>query len=239
MDAKVVVNEVDYDFYKILDTVEIINFTGGETILQPQVHELIDYLIEQDLAKNITLTLLTNASKYPDKLIDRFKQFKDVFYTVSIDGLGDVIEYQRRGAVWVDVETNALRLWKEFGAVVNYVITPVNVFTITDFLDWAYSHNMDIIYISLVFGANYFPAAVIPDELRLPLVDQLLQYKTKFGNSKLDQYYIELVDRVCTILTVEHNPQLLEKFIRKIRDEDAASKKKLSEVVPEWKPYFE
>ena len=36
-----------------------------------------------------------------------------------------------------------------------------------------------------------------------------------------------------------HNPETFKKFIARIKIEDQASKKTLSEVVPEWAPYFE
>jgi hypothetical protein len=223
------------DFYNILETVEIINFTGGETVLQQQVHELIDYLIEKDLAKNITISLLTNASSYPIKLIDKFKQFKNVFYTISIDGVGDVIEYQRRGSIWNTVETNALQLHHDMGCVVNYVLTAINVFGFTEFLKWAYHNKIDKIFISTVFNIDFFSVIVIPDDIKQTLIKKLELEKLLYT----DQCYIDLLDRVIDILnTMKFSPEDLTRFINRIRMEDIPSKKPLSQIVPEWAPYF-
>jgi len=221
------------DFYQLLETVEILNFTGGETLLQTQVHEVIDYLVEHDLAKNISVSLLTNASKYPESLLEKFKQFKNVFYMVSIDGIGEVIEYQRRGAKWSTVEETALKLFNEFGCVFNYVLTSVNIFSFLDFVSWIEKHKFDKVFISLVYDrTKHLSVNGIPPELKDPLL-------IKLKNNNFTGLYRELVDRVIGILErAIYDPTLLDQFIKSIRLEDSVSKKKLIEVVPEWRPYF-
>ena len=228
-------NPADSDFYSLLENVEIINLTGGETILQKQVEELMDYLIEKDLAKNIVITLIANASSFPNKLIEKFKKFKDVFYTISIDGVGDVIEYQRRGSNWLQVEANALRINKEFGSIINCVVTGVNVFGIVDFLQWAEKNNVGKICISPVFRELHLAIDVVPDELRKSLLEKLQSGK-QHANSRFVEYYTQVIS---LIETTPHNPETLKKFIARIKIEDLASKKSLTEVVPEWAPYFE
>jgi MoaA/NifB/PqqE/SkfB family radical SAM enzyme len=202
--------------------------------MQKQVHELIDYLIQKDLAKNIIITLLTNASKYPIELIEKFKLFKDVFYTISIDGVGDVIEYQRRGADWKTVEENALKLWESMGCTINYVLTAVNVFSILDFISWLTEHKInDKIFISLVFNKEYLSIAAIPPELRNPLLNKLQLARSV---TTMNQ---DIIDRVLEIFDqIEYQPLLLLEFLKYIKIEDAASKKTLVEVIPEWTPYF-
>jgi sulfatase maturation enzyme AslB (radical SAM superfamily) len=225
---------VTSDFYSMLDTIEVLNFTGGETLLQTQVHDLIDYLIDRDLAKNITISLLTNASKYPEKLVEKFKKFKDVLYTISIDGVGTVIEYQRRRAVWSEVEQNAIKLWNNMSGVVNYVLTAVNVFSFLDFVDWASKHNINRVYISIVFDrTKHLSVSVIPPELKDPLLSKL---RTAVYTN---EYYNGLVEQVIKIIeSTPYEPQLLDKFVQSIIIEDKVSKRSLTEVVPEWGPYF-
>lgn len=222
------------DFHKLLETLEILNFTGGETLLQTQVHEVIDYLVEYDLAKNISVSLLTNASKYPEPLLAKFEQFKNVFYMVSIDGINDVIEYQRRGAKWSTVEETALKLFNEFGCVVNYVLTAINVFSFLDFVSWIEKHKINKVFISLVYDrTKHLSVSVIPLELK----EQLL---IKLKNNSFTGIYAGLVNQVIDILErATYDPALLDQFVKSIVLEDSVSKKKLVEVVPEWKPYFE
>jgi MoaA/NifB/PqqE/SkfB family radical SAM enzyme len=234
---KIIKKDYHEDFHRILDNLELLNLAGGEPIQQKQVHEVIDYLISNDIAKNLTISVLTHVGKYPKNLQEKFKQFKNVFYTLSIDGIEDVIEYQRRGAIWQDVEANTIQLQKEFGCVINYVLTAVNVFSFDQFVDWIHTHNMDRVIISLVYESNKnLSVDVIPLELKTPLIEKLQLAKNNYTNER----YIKLFDRVIDILVkANYNETLLLKFIEQIYIEDQVSKKKLVDVVPEWKSYFE
>ena len=251
---KIVLNAKDPDFYELLKQVEIINFTGGETVLQKQIYELIDYLIQEKLASNITITLLTNASSYPEELMEKFSQFKGVVYNISIDGVGDVIEYQRRGCNWPTVEANSLKLLGVgyIGIVINYVLTAINVFTVMDFVDWAYSHNigpkyiddLDVSFINIspVFRLEFLGQEVLPPELKKIAVERLQQGKLRYSaeSGVLELYYTKLIDRIIHIVnSAEHRPSYLPQFKSHIRKEDTASKKSLVEVVPEWTSYFQ
>lgn len=224
------------DFYQLLDNVEILNLCGGEPLLQTEVHKLIDYLIEHDLAKNMTISLLTNASKYPEKLIDKFQQFKNVFYTISIDGVDNVIEYQRRGCKWSETEQVALRLINNFGCIVNYVVTAINVFSFIDTVDWFAKNNIDKVVLSLVFDANKnISVKVIPPAIKGPLLEKLKLNTNRYSNNKLNDLIVQMIS------ILENNdfvPDLLPAFKEQISIEDLVSKHKLIEVVPEWAPYF-
>lgn len=231
------INDVDSDFYNILDTVEIINFTGGETILQNQVKEIIDYLIAKNRAKDIIITLITNCSGLPDRLEEKLRQFKDVFFTISIDGVGDVIEYQRRRSSWENVSNNALKIYGNFGSVINYVLTAVNIFGFGDFIKWAHSNKMDRITISPVFRHEYYSAAVIPNDIKNKILQKLIEDK---GNYLHDPHWSNLFDQVISVIEKSvHDPNLIPRFVEHIRQEDSVSKKKFIDVAPEWKSYFD
>jgi len=250
---KIVVNEPDADFYSVLDRVEIINFTGGETVLQKQVHDIIDYLIQRGRSQEILITLLTNASSYPENLMEKFRKFKGVIYNVSIDGLGDVIEYQRRNAVWSEVEINSLKLINhEFIAtVVNYVLTAINVLSAMDFVDWAYRNNIgpefendlhvSYINISPVFRVDHIGQGALPPELRELALQRLYQGLEKYKSigTVLATYHTNLIQRIIDVIeSTPHDPVYLPRFIDHIRKEDTVSKRKFLDVVPEWRPWF-
>jgi uncharacterized radical SAM superfamily Fe-S cluster-containing enzyme len=250
--SKIVLNKADPDFYSALDSVQVINFTGGETVLQKQVHEIMDYLIEKDLSKNILITLLTNASSSANELDSKFRHFRQVIYNVSIDGVGDVIEYQRRGCVWSQVAANSLELlFHEYiSTVVNYVLTAVNVLSAMDFINWAYQHGIgpklpehafrSYINVSPVFRVDHLGVAAMPPELRQLALTRLMQGRNQFSaDTMFDQYYRGLVDRFINVInSTPYNSEYLPMFIDYIRKEDSVSQKTLVEVVPEWASYF-
>ena len=250
---KIVLNSPDPDFYSVLDRVRVINFTGGETVLQKQVHDIIDYLIDSGRSEQILITLLTNGSSYPDALIEKFRRFRGVIYNVSIDGVGDVIEYQRRGCVWSEVEANSLRLIRnrDFFTVVNYVLTAINVLTAMDFVDWAYNNGIgpvddndlevNFINISPVLRVDHLGQSALPPELRQLALHRLQQglarYQTYTGS--LAEYHRRTIQKIINIIeATPWNPEHTLQFWDHIRQEDSVSKRSLLEVVPEWGPYM-
>jgi MoaA/NifB/PqqE/SkfB family radical SAM enzyme len=243
--TKYEINPVDLDFFEVIKDVKILGFTGGETILQPEVNRLIDYVIEQGLAPDMIITILTNASDFPDKLVEKFQQFKKVLYTVSIDGVGDVIEYQRRGANWDKIQKNVIKIHaSSVHEIVNHVVTAINVLTAMDFVDWCHTNDLKFASISHVFQ-KYLGVAALPPELKELALQKLKEGRKRYEHYLLPEYtnyeygYVNTIDRlISTVEHVESDPQALAKFVQHIKIEDTASKKPLVEVVPEWAPWF-
>jgi len=240
------INPVDSDFFDVIRDVKILGFTGGETILQPEVNRLIDHVIEHDLAKDMIITILTNASDFPDRLIEKFQQFKRVLYTVSIDGVGEVIEYQRRGASWATIVENVAKIQASpVHEVVNHVVTGINILTAMDFVDWCYANNLKYTSISHVFQ-EHLGIAALPPELKALALDRLRAGRKRYEHWATPEYsnhekgyYVQTIDRlISTVETVEFKPAALAQFIKYIKLEDTVSKRPLREVVPEWAPWF-
>lgn len=243
--SKYEVNPVDADFFDIIKDVKILGFTGGETILQPEVNRLIDYVIEQGLAGDMIITILTNASDFSDSIVEKFKKFKKVLYTVSIDGVGDVIEYQRRGAKWDTIQQNARKIHASpVHEIVNHVVTAINILSAMDFVDWCHDNDLKFASISHVFQ-EHLGIAALPPELKTMALDRLREGRRRYEHYLNPEYinyeygYVQTIDRlISTIEHIEFKQDALEKFIQHIRREDTASKKPLREVVPEWAPWF-
>jgi hypothetical protein len=240
------INPVEEDFFELIKNVKILGFTGGETIMQPEVHKLLDHIIEQDLAKNMIITILTNASEFPEKMIDQFAKFKKVLYTVSIDGIGPVIEYQRRGADWPTVEANAIKIHQcsYTHEIINHVTSAVNIFSAMDFVDWCHSHDIKHISVSAVYQ-HHLGMAVLPPELKSLALERLTQGRQRYEHYKdypqdpWAKNWLRTIDQLInTLTTSQFDPDALKQFVDHINLENTASKKPMHEVVPEWAPWF-
>jgi len=244
--TKNVTNPVESDFFDLLKDVKILGFTGGETILQPEVHKVIDQIIEKDLAKNMIITMLTNASDFPDEMVEKFKHFKKVLYTVSIDGIGEIIEYQRRGADWNTVEKNTIKIHQTpvVHEIVNHVVSAINILHAMDFVDWCHANDMKFIAISPVYQQNTLGVAALPPELRTVALERLKNGRKRYehyrtGYTNHEKNWLDTIDRlISSVENVEFSPDALQKFIKHIELEDMFSKRPLREVVPEWAPWF-
>lgn len=241
---RIVLNAVDQDFYDVLQQVEILNFTGGETVMQQQVHDLIDYLIQENLSHRITIFLLTNCSTYPEPLIEKFQKFHNVVYLCSIDGVGPVIEYQRRGAKWPDVENISLRLiHHEFiSTVVNTVLTAVNAPSFVDLVQWFHDNRVPNVVVTPVFRVDHLSIAALPDGLKTLTRERLTQARSEYAGRQdgwTDANTVALIDSVVTMLDrTAHDPQALHLFREHIMQEDSVSKVKFLDAVPDWQPYW-
>lgn len=238
-------NELAHDFAKFIDGVEVINFTGGETVMQRQVVDMITQLAQQPSAKDKTIFLLTNASSYPEHLEASFKKFYRVIYMCSIDGVGPVIEYQRRNAVWSEVEANSLRLIHHdtIACVINYVLTSINVLSFMQFVDWIYDNNISRgITISPVFRNEYLGVSALPDTLRSQVNQDLEQGLVRYQSidGPVARRCVELIETVQSVLrTTAFSPDDLKQFVRHIKKEDQVSVQPFVKVVPQWAPYFD
>lgn len=237
---QVVLNESDQDFYTILKDIEIINFTGGETLMQPQVHQMLEYLVNNNLAQNKTIFILTNATTYPEKLMSLFEHFRQVIYMCSLDGVGSVFEYQRRGADWSTVSVNSLRLFKHprIATVGNLVLTAVNAPGIKDFVQWVQDNGIyNGISVSPVFRAEYLDVGAMPDQLRIQTISELEQMS--FSSDTVGNNCRSIVSSVLSILeNAQHNPAKYLEFCQRIKIEDADSKLPLAQAVPKWAEYL-
>lgn len=82
-------------FSAVKEDLRHIYMTGGEPFLIKGHQEILDDLIESDLAKNITLQYDTNLTVINPKILDRLAKFKHVIMNVSVDDIGERYNFVR------------------------------------------------------------------------------------------------------------------------------------------------
>ena len=78
-------------------SVRIIDFKGGEPMMQDEMYTLLQKLIDWDLAKKITLNYTTNGTKNCDSVKHLWSHFKKVICNFSIEATGNLFSYIRGG----------------------------------------------------------------------------------------------------------------------------------------------
>jgi MoaA/NifB/PqqE/SkfB family radical SAM enzyme len=140
--------------FPVLNQITNIRVSGGEPLLSEEYLTLLDYCIENDLAKNITLELHTNATKFTNKNVNRLNKFKHVNVTFSIDGTRKIYEYIRFPFSFDILENNVNNFFnkvKKSTVQINYVATIYNVFDIRNTMLWAKKFNISDFVITNVF----------------------------------------------------------------------------------------
>ena len=184
---------------QVLETIsselDVVYFAGGEPLITPYHYAVLDYLIENDYAKNIKLEYNTNLStlKYKKRdLFDIWKHFKHVEIRASVDTYGEYAEYARYGTVWNNIVTN----WKRILEHPNIIIRPqITVTTLTigrlpEFLDILTDEldcKLDLhrhingITFNMVTNPEGFNIQNLPEEIKDVYIEKLNTYCKK-GN---------------------------------------------------------
>lgn len=90
-----------------------LKITGGEPFASIHFVRIIEWLIDNDFAKNITLQFNTNGTKYNRSIIEKLHHFKKLKIIISVDGTGDTYNYIRKGSEWNKTLQN-LKLFSSF-----------------------------------------------------------------------------------------------------------------------------
>jgi sulfatase maturation enzyme AslB (radical SAM superfamily) len=137
------------------------NLTTNATLLSP---EIIDFLIEKCNVENMTLEIITNATKkLQSTLVDKLNRFKKIRLIGSIDGCNAYNSYQRWGSPGFD---GTLTIYKEYIDQLNNVhkghihstYTTLNLNGFADDMDyWATNYPNWSVSFKFVEDSEYSP----------------------------------------------------------------------------------
>lgn len=102
---------LDY-IYSNLDTVNHIYLAGGEPLLIKENLVLLKRIYE--IKPDIEIRINTNLSMINNEIYNLLKKFKNIHWTVSVDGVGKEFEYVRYGGVWDQFVENLKQLRQDF-----------------------------------------------------------------------------------------------------------------------------
>lgn len=171
-----------------------VHFIGGESLVQPGMHKLMDWIIDQGIASRVNIRVTTALTVRPsDDFLNKLSQFKTVDINLSIDAVGDNYRYIRWPARFEKIESNLDTLIKHRMRLVNKtmvpawkcLLTPVfslnNIFYIRDWLDywntWFKNHGFafKIQPINLTEHTWHLDVEALPTNYREPLIALLEQ----------------------------------------------------------------
>jgi MoaA/NifB/PqqE/SkfB family radical SAM enzyme len=124
-----------------------IKFTGGEPFIIPWIQTVLDKIPDEQKKKCI-LHFTTNLTIINLGLFENFSKFKEVWLSVSVEGIQETHEYLRYGHKWETLETN-IRLIQEMKIPnlifkVNHVVQTPSYHSIIPMTEYFDDLNMDI-----------------------------------------------------------------------------------------------
>lgn len=183
-------------------TIEEIYWVGGEPLMWEIHWEIMQYLVDNDLAKNVWVRYNTNFSRTTYKTYDLqnlLPHFKMVQICASIDGTGSNVEYVRHGIKWdqwIQNFKDFLFLNKKFGPyslTFDLTITTPGLFSLKELFDLALELEVNtLIKTTFAFDSSIMMCPqVLPRKLFDEVLDDIiLHIKSKIQDKKQYGYWI-------------------------------------------------
>lgn len=218
-----------------------VHFIGGETLIQPGMIELLQWMVRTKLASNVHVRLTTAMTANPsDELMVLLAQFNSVDINLSIDSVGENYQYVRWPARFSKIESN-------LDALINYqstltvrkgrkirvpkwkcAVSPVfslnNIFYIDNWLDYWYQwyQQREIVFhnyvANLTMQTNHLDVQALPAPYRTHLAahlkDCLLHPIFGAYPKHLAAIYSFLKITIAELENNQPQPELWEKFLR-------------------------
>lgn len=188
----------------VSSTLVDINFPGGESFLTgvEYQHQFLDFLLANH-PERISLTYMTNCTVFPDSVFwDKWKQFKHVEITLSIDGIKEKFEYLRWPAKW-DVCYNHIKSYQDSIArrnnmklSISHTVSIFNVLELNNFFIWCMKEKLPEPYLGMVENPSHYNVKTLPEHVKKLVKNRLSPAKfsavTNFmlqpASSKLDDF---------------------------------------------------
>ncbi len=125
-----------------IPNIKHVYMAGGEPMMIERHYEFLQKCIDSGYSKKIIIEYNTNMTSLPPRVLKMWKHFGQVRIGASIDGFGDMVEYQRWPLKWSQAYKNLQKLDelcienKNIFAWLACTVTAYNVFHIPEFMWW-------------------------------------------------------------------------------------------------------
>jgi molybdenum cofactor biosynthesis enzyme MoaA len=171
---------------------------GGEPLLDKQLLTILTEL-DSDKKAKINLHFVTNGSQDLATFSNMLSEFCSLHFTVSLEGIGAVQDYIRKGSDWKQIEKNIL-VAKKQGISLNiaHTLQAMSILGLDQLIYWSDQHHISISY-SLLSYPDYLSISVLPEHLRQLASDRINKSEIKKfiqeceNNSNKYEIFIEYI----------------------------------------------
>ena len=235
----------------LLPQIRQLFFAGGEPLIQDKHYEMLQYAIDNDLSKNISIVYNTNFSKLTYKnynVIDLWKHFDHVIVNASLDDSHKRGMYQRTNIDWDMVIKNREMILPCENVYFSLcpTISILNVLSIIDFVEeWIELGYLNpkskktSLYFNILDEPYFYNIKCLPNSFKDIIKEKYEKFFQKYQHNEVFQPYINETQKVISVLDLESPLEVTEwkkRFddfngsLDKIRNEN------FYEVYPEFIP---
>jgi sulfatase maturation enzyme AslB (radical SAM superfamily) len=246
------------NFEKYAPDAKKLYIVGGEPLIIDEHQESLERLVASGKAGKIQLEYNTNLTMVPDRLVHLWEQFKQIRIGVSIDGIGDVFNYQRTPAKFDAVYKNMMTLQNNerinLKAWFAYTVTPMNVFHTADFMKWKLTESgldkfnpitgpRPVITHHMCHSPKYYNVKVLPQYLKDQVAEHYQEHKdwvltTDFSDKVKDNFIKVLTGIEKFMMSEDYSEEWLDHFIDQTAKLDEVRNQNILDIVPQYKELF-
>ena len=231
------------DILKLAPTIEIVEFAGGEPLMDPLHYKVLEVL--EPYASNITVKYSTNLSKLKFGKFDTlasWSKFKGVDLSLSIDGHPALNDYIRTESDTKVLAQNLRDVKRELGS--KYVgraalcYSAWNVFGLPDSYDY-FEHVLDTpVHGNIAWDPIFINPQVLPNELKQKASEKYKEYlKTIEANTERKKRIHRFINQNMAFMNAKDESKYFEQFLRYTKTLDSTRKTNIIDIVPEFAPY--
>ena len=231
------------DILKLAPTIEIVEFAGGEPLMDPLHYKVLEVL--EPYASNITVKYSTNLSKLKFGKFDTlasWSKFKGVDLSLSIDGHPALNDYIRTESDTKVLAQNLRDVKRELGgkyegrAALCY--SAWNVFGLPNSYDY-FEHVLDTpVHGNIAWDPIFINPQVLPNELKLKASEKYKEYlKTIEANTERKKRIHRFINQNMAFMNAKDESKYFEQFLRYTKTLDRTRKTNIVDIVPEFAPY--
>jgi len=170
------------DVIQNLPNLTHLDIPGGEPFLSgiKQQKELLDYYIQSDQAKHISIHYTTNTQIYPDQSWwDLWEHFKEVDIQISVDGIESRYEYIRFPGDWIAFEQNTKKYLEaaeqkdNIKLSVSHTLSAYNIYYLDEFFTWCQNIGLPRPWVGRIHRPEHMRASVFPQTIKQQIVAHL------------------------------------------------------------------
>jgi organic radical activating enzyme len=217
------------------------SMSGGEPILSDGMYRLLNFCIENNLAKNVVLHYKTNLTIVPEKLLTLWTQFRKIKLAASVDGLKETYEYVRYPAKWEKIQDNTKLVTKYKNIELKFKLTTqaYNVLSITNLYEWCLNHQINLEGLTdPLTNPNILNVRVLPKELKNIAAERLLTFYVKNKNHDHIKHRKNQFIWLAKYLQSEDWSHLFDDFIKFTKHIDKTRNQNIIDIMPEIEKYL-
>lgn len=246
------------NFEKHTNKAKKLYIVGGEPLIIEEHFESLERLVASGRAKDIQIEYNSNLTNVTDRMLKIWENFKQVRIGVSIDGYGDVFEYQRTPAKWKAVYKNMQKLNDNekinFKGWFAFTVTPFNVFHLPEFMKWKLEESgltrynpvngpRPVITHHMCHSPKYYNVKVLPQMLKDEVCDHYQDYidwvMSSNHSDHVKKKFTEILDGIMDFMNSEdYATDHLQEFIDHTKKLDLIRNQNILDVVPQYGGLF-